>query len=205
MTDDDIRILSDSTKSANELAEHFGVAPITIFRWRKKLGVKITAGSKKGKLKPWLNKERILCECSYCGKTIERLPKQLEGVNRIFCSKECIHDSGYLSQISKQTDRSYMKTEEYSRAKQKPDTPKYIRFRNRVSRLTEQVYENNVDKINPNGYKRTLAGVEGGYHLDHIVSVRYAFDNNIPIEEICKVENLQMLPWKENITKGKLC
>jgi len=78
----------------------------------------------------------------------------------------------------------------------------YKKYRYRVYRLTEEIYNEFEDEINPHGFVRTLAGVEDGYHLDHIISCRYGFDNDIPEEELAKLENLQMLPWRENIVKG---
>jgi len=54
--------------------------------------------------------------------------------------------------------------------------------------------------IDPNNLPR--GSIDGGYHLDHIISKRYCFDNDIPVELCGSYQNLQMLPWKENISKG---
>lgn len=54
--------------------------------------------------------------------------------------------------------------------------------------------------IDPNNLPR--GSIDGGYHLDHIISKRYCFDNNIPVELCGNYQNLQMLPWKDNISKG---
>ena len=75
-------------------------------------------------------------------------------------------------------------------------------YRNKVSSLTEQTYKQHSVTINPNGYKRTLAGIQGGYHLDHIFPIWEAYKQNISPEDISKKENLQMLPWLENIIKS---
>lgn len=48
---------------------------------------------------------------------------------------------------------------------------------------------------------RTMSGVDGGYQLDHIISVKYGFENGILPNVIGDVSNLQMLPWKDNRTK----
>lgn len=74
---------------------------------------------------------------------------------------------------------------------------------NRVHVLTSKIYEEYKHEINPDNYLGGLAGQDGVYHLDHIVSIRYGFDNNIPPEQLAVKENLQMLPWKDNISKGK--
>jgi hypothetical protein len=66
--------------------------------------------------------------------------------------------------------------------------------------LTERNYRSNKHTINPNNYTRATSG--DGYHLDHIMPVIYGFCNDIPPEEIAAVNNLQMLPWRDNISKG---
>jgi len=50
--------------------------------------------------------------------------------------------------------------------------------------------------------KRGVNGQDGAYTLDHRVSIKRGFIENIPPEEIGHIDNLQMLPWEENITKG---
>jgi hypothetical protein len=50
--------------------------------------------------------------------------------------------------------------------------------------------------------KRGVNGEDGAYTLDHIVSLKKGFKEGIPAEQIGHIENLQMLPWEENITKG---
>ena len=46
---------------------------------------------------------------------------------------------------------------------------------------------------------------EDVYHLDHKISVMYGFLNNIEPEIIGDIDNLQMLKWDENISKGSNC
>lgn len=43
------------------------------------------------------------------------------------------------------------------------------------------------------------------YHIDHKISIKYGFDNNIPIEHISDISNLVMLWCKDNIKKSKDC
>jgi len=50
--------------------------------------------------------------------------------------------------------------------------------------------------------KRGINGEEGAYTLDHIISLKKGFTEGIPPEQIGHIDNLQMLPWEENITKG---
>lgn len=78
----------------------------------------------------------------------------------------------------------------------------YAQYCYAVHRLSESTYTKYKHIINPNDYKRTKAGIDGGYQLDHIVPIHYGFTNNIAPEELAKLENLQMLPWELNRNKG---
>lgn len=78
-------------------------------------------------------------------------------------------------------------------------------YKSKVAVLTEQNYRKHKNAINPNDLPRGLAGEDGAYHLDHIVSKRYCFENYIPVKVCAAPSNLQMLPWRNNIQfKDKL-
>lgn len=83
-----------------------------------------------------------------------------------------------------------------------PNLKQYKRYRYEVMLITERNFAKHHRAINPNNFPRTLAGVPKGYHLDHIKSVKVGFLKNISPEDIAAKENLQMLPWIENIRKG---
>jgi len=74
-------------------------------------------------------------------------------------------------------------------------------YRHEVYSLTRQVYNTNKSTINPDNLPRGKAGVEGAYHLDHIVSVRKCFEKGVPASICADPSNLQMLKWKANIKK----
>jgi hypothetical protein len=79
--------------------------------------------------------------------------------------------------------------------KKKPVT-KYDKYKSRVMELTEQV-------------KHLIEGIESRgwhtFHIDHKISIKWGFDNNIPEKHIAHPDNLQMLWWKENFTKNIVC
>lgn len=83
------------------------------------------------------------------------------------------------------------------------NTPEYNKYARKVRYLTESVYAKYKEALNPNNYPRTLCGVEGGYQLDHILSVRECFDAGLAIEDCAKLENLQLIPWEKNLQKRK--
>ena len=62
-------------------------------------------------------------------------------------------------------------------------------------------YEQNKEIINPNNYPRTLCGVKGGWQLDHIITVKECFEKGILPEDASSLNNLRMLPWKENLMR----
>lgn len=80
-------------------------------------------------------------------------------------------------------------------------TTEWQKYARRVRFLTESTYAKYKDTINPNGYPRTLCGVEGGYQLDHIISVRECFDSGVSVEHCSDVSNLQMVTWERNLQK----
>ena len=53
--------------------------------------------------------------------------------------------------------------------------------------------------------ERGLAGVTGAYHVDHKVSIKYGFINSIPPCIIGSIDNLEMLPWRDNVYKSDNC
>lgn len=73
-------------------------------------------------------------------------------------------------------------------------------YRKLVYRYTRITYNENKDIINPNNYERKLSG-KGGYHLDHIVSVRRCYDAKVPATECASINNLRMVFWKDNAIK----
>ena len=77
--------------------------------------------------------------------------------------------------------------------------PEWKKYKSIVYELTRQTYKKYKNIINPNNLPRGKAGVEGAYHLDHIVPIRFCFENNIPPEVCASVENLQMMEWKDNV------
>ena len=49
--------------------------------------------------------------------------------------------------------------------------------------------------------KRGKSGIQNAYQLDHKVSIRYGFDNNILPSIIGDISNLEFIKWEDNIRK----
>jgi len=187
----EIDILKDNTKTLKEIGDILKCSTATVSRKRKAYGIKLPKGSKKGKPKPWQNKKEIR-SCKYCDSAFEIIPS----IRKIYCSRIC------SAIASKSNDKSYMQTEKYREKMRSPHTSEFRRFRNRVTKLSEKTYQENIDIINPQRYNRTICGIENGYQLDHIISVKKCFELGMTAEEASKLENLQLLPWKTNLLKG---
>jgi hypothetical protein len=76
--------------------------------------------------------------------------------------------------------------------------PEWKKYKINVWRITNQQQINTLEHFD----KRGVNGQDGAYTLDHIISIKKGFIENISPEIIGNINNLQMLPWEENITKG---
>jgi len=87
----------------------------------------------------------------------------------------------------------------------------YNEYMNKLSEK-EKYYKKvlNITKKQPiklleNYKKRGRAGIDGAYHLDHIIPIIYGFINDIPSEIIGDISNLQFITWEDNLHKGISC
>lgn len=76
--------------------------------------------------------------------------------------------------------------------------PEWKKYKIDVWRVTKQQPLHLLE----NFHLRGVNGEEGAYTLDHMVSIKKGFMQNISPEKVGHIDNLQMLPWEENITKG---
>jgi hypothetical protein len=74
---------------------------------------------------------------------------------------------------------------------------KFQEYRDSVDCLTRKQPIHLLENSN----KRGKAGIEGAFHLDHIISVWYGYHHNIPAEEIANIKNLRFIHWLENQKK----
>ena len=75
-------------------------------------------------------------------------------------------------------------------------------YKKLVYKLSNKIYEQHKDQLNPNNYPRTRMGVKDGWQLDHIKPVNECFKEGISIEDASDVKNLRMLPWKTNLMRN---
>ncbi len=87
----------------------------------------------------------------------------------------------------------------------KLDNSDFLMYSRLVRNLTVQTYKKFKEYINPSDLKRGLFSGEDLYHVDHIVSIKAGYENNVPIHIIASEENLQMLLVETNCSKGTDC
>ena len=124
-----------------------------------------------------------------CGHIFECSPTNLltNNVNCPECGKE--ERMNLLIQWSKNNSKKWRET-----------ASEWHLYRKDAHNATHNTYVKYKDKINPKDLPRGLAGVDGAYQLDHIVPVRFCFDNNIPIDVCSDITNLQMCKWEDNLS-----
>lgn len=92
--------------------------------------------------------------------------------------------------------------EKYNERYKNTNSSEYKTYARKVHRLSEKIYTENIDIINPNRYIRTLCGIENGWQLDHIIPIKECFNRGMSPEEAANIKNLRMLPWKENLMRN---
>ena len=174
----------------------------TVKHCSRKCSIKTSVANRIQNGRPKILPESKACE--FCGSIFK--PKASRSK---YCSMSCAGKSNAdpvkMAKIASSRDTSYMQTEAYSLATRKETTSEYKRYANKVHRLSQKTYTLYGQEINPENHRRGRCGVEGAWQLDHIISIKYGFENNISAEEISKKENLRMLPWKENLSKSSKC
>ena len=185
-TNDEITLMCDPFLTAEEVGKSLKISASTVYRKRKQLGV-IIKGAKKGKPSP--NKERKetrTCIGNNCNNTFIVVLSR----TKKYCSHSCQQKTANVA--AKGVG---------SRKMRNPATPEYKRYARKVHGLSQKIYEQNVNILNPNNHPRTLCGVDGGWQLDHIIPIKECFKKGITIEEASAITNLRMLPWKTNLVR----
>jgi hypothetical protein len=186
LTEAQLDLLRDTNLSATQIAEALDCGLASISRWRSKLGVKTPMGCKKGisyDRSHLRKRETRKCAKPDCNNEFECCPSERKKYCSLSCGAYCNTGKG---------------------AKLKETTPAYKKYAGKVHRLTQKIYEQYKDEINPDNLPRTLCGVEDGYQLDHIIPIKFGFENDIPREVLADKDNLRMLPWKENLIRNYL-
>lgn len=113
---------------------------------------------------------------------------------------EVVDRQEYLSWLSSGND--YHKFSTYVHRPPK-EAKKFSSYRNRVTVITNKTYEENKDFINPSGLPRGKQKIgSNNYQVDHIVPVIVCWEHNIHPSVAGSALNIQMLHWRDNISKN---
>lgn len=144
---------------------------------------------------------QVSCQCDQCGKKYtNRIYRNTSTCNFCFASNKMKNNTHGKANKGK----ILLKMRGENHHAFNPNKTAFQHYRSRVQWLTEKTYQANKDLINPSDLPRTLCGVEGGYQLDHVVSVKEGFERDIDPNALANIENLQMLPWKDNLLKRNI-
>lgn len=186
-TNEEIMLLEDIAYSVSKLTEMLNLRPGTIRNKRNELGVKAPRGLRAGQ--PNLKKMRQ--EVRMCiGKDCNTTFTINQASKKKFCSHSC-----------QQRTANVAGKGIGSRKIRNPNIKEYVRYARKVHRLSQKIYEENKDIINPNNYPRTLCGIKDGWQLDHILPIKKCFEKGLTENEASSVSNLRLLPWKENLIR----
>ena len=186
-TDSELKLILDIQIPVYKLCKLLNASEPTITKARKKFNVVTIRGARKGILAP-IRKKTIECMCQnpLCRKEFTSIPS----VPRKYCSHSCQQKTANVAAKGKG-----------SRKIRNPNTPEYKRYVRLVHGISQIVYQMNIDIINPNRHVRTLCGVDGGWQLDHIKPIKECFEKGLTPEEAASVDNLRMLPWRDNLMR----
>lgn len=187
-TAEEIEILKRSDLPMSELESMLSTSYKTIRKYQKLYGITWTRTTKKGVPRPYqMASESRVCLNQKCLQSFTVKP----AMTKQYCSRSCfvtVNNPGAKGKGS--------------RTIRNPNRDAYKRYAGLVHALSQEIYEQYIDLINPNQYPRTLCGVEGGWQLDHIMPIKECFEKAIPAEQAASLNNLRMLPWKDNLMRN---
>jgi hypothetical protein len=146
--------------------------------------------------------KKVECRCDECDSIFERQYQLLKRVDSHRCYQCAKKHNG---QINGSADRARERSKSYlgpNHPRWNPNKTAFKAYSNKVRWLSEKEYLKHRELINPDNLPRTLCGIDEGYQLDHKISIKKAFDLNMPEETVAAIENLQLLPWQQNRSKG---
>ena len=165
------------------------------------------SGVKKPEYKRYSSEKKHFKECILCGGQMGYATKKLL-LQSMRLKTVCNTCSGVINKKGYKLN-SKLTTEDRLEAIAKregyPDYKTYYatfedrkKYHRRVWNLT---YKQPIELLE-NFDRRGKSGIDGAYQIDHIIPIKYGFENGVSAEEIAHINNLRMLTWEENISKG---
>lgn len=82
------------------------------------------------------------------------------------------------------------------------DYQDYQRYKRAVYSASRKTYNQNTKLLNPNGLLLGRSGTPNAHQIDHKVPISVGYQLKIPVIVMSIVENLQIMPWKDNLAKS---
>lgn len=143
----------------------------------------------------------IIYKCDNCETTKKAKWHNISGKNIHLCydckqKKTCAH-------MNKVHSRKYpTKEQHWNWNTNRQQSRDFYFYAKKCRKITEENYNKYKYIINPKNLPRTRCGVENGYQLDHVISVKWGFLHGLNPKIVGSLANLQMLSWEKNIKKG---
>ncbi len=139
----------------------------------------------------------VSCSCDSCGSVFERQYQLLNKQPKHLCV-----DCSYKDRVER-IDYSNVSLGNKKRLGDKHprwnvNKTAFAKYKADVYRITNQ---QDISVLENYDKPRGLCGVDGAFQLDHKISIKRGFETGIPPEVIGGIDNLQMLPWKQNRDK----
>ena len=142
----------------------------------------------------------IRCKCDLCGTEYDQ--RYCRNTFTCYkCRRSIAAKGNTYGKANKGKILPHMRGELHPRWN--PNKTEYAKYSSEVWQMTRSNYRKYIGIINPDRLPRRRCGVEGGYQLDHKISVYRGFHEKINPAEIADVSNLQMLAWEHNRSKSK--
>ena len=82
------------------------------------------------------------------------------------------------------------------------DYQDYQRYKRAVYSASRKTYNQNTNLLNPIGLLLGRSGIPDAHQIDHKIPISVGYQLRIPVKVMSTVENLQLLPWKDNLVKS---
>lgn len=186
----------------------------------KSLGYDVKSGNPHLiKLEDCPDKTRVSCKCDKCAEEYTVTKAKLNETNIKFCMKHRWEvysegrkeywNSGKGLEIRKAKGPKISKSKKgvmveaccgANNGRWNPDKDAKRKYYSSVRTFTLKNFKHQIKEL-PNFELSGKTGIKGAYQLDHKVSIKYGFENNIPPEIIGHICNLEMIPWEQNRQK----
>lgn len=145
--------------------------------------------------------KKVVAFCDLCNAQFAREFQLLNRQEKHFCYI-CVKKENGKKNIGNKWGFAGRNITRENHPRWNPNKPELQTYTRRVHWLTKKTYDKYKQEINPFDFPRSLCGTDGGYQLDHIISIKEGFEKGISPEELSQKENLQMITWKENRNKS---